>query len=76
MHLPRRRLDDTAQVIWNNVHSLSLGNATPLESGDITRARREIGDHIGTVSVEADAGEIRLYSDQGHVAAALLRAAN
>jgi site-specific DNA recombinase len=45
-----------------------------LASGDITRARREIRDNIGSVSVEADAREIRLFSDQGHVAAALLRA--
>jgi hypothetical protein len=49
---------------------------TTLASGDITRARREIKDYIGTVSVEADAREIRLYSDQGHVQATLLRVAN
>jgi site-specific DNA recombinase len=45
-----------------------------LATGDITRARREIRDYIGMVSIEADAREIRLFSDQGHVAAALLRA--
>lgn len=49
---------------------------TTLASGDITRARREIKEHIGMVTVEADAREIRLYSDQGHVQAALLRVAN
>jgi site-specific DNA recombinase len=47
-----------------------------LASGDIPRARREIRDYVGMVSVEADAGEIRLFSEQGHVEAALLRVAN
>ncbi len=47
---------------------------TTLASGDITQARREIKNHIGLVRVESDAREIRLFSDRGHVAAALLRA--
>jgi hypothetical protein len=36
-----------------------------LASGDITRARREIRDYVGIVSVEANAGEIRLFSSKG-----------
>jgi hypothetical protein len=45
-----------------------------LAAGDITRARREIRDQVATVTVEADEHEIRLYSEQGHIAAAMLRA--
>jgi hypothetical protein len=45
-----------------------------LAAGDITRARREIRDQVGTVTVEADEHEIRLYSEQGHIATAMLRA--
>lgn len=45
-----------------------------LAAGDVPRAREEIKQHVGTVTVEADEREIRLYSEQG-VAAALLRAA-
>ena len=45
-----------------------------LALGDVTRARQEIRDHVGMVSVEADDQEIRLYSDQGNVAAVRLRA--
>lgn len=46
-----------------------------LASGDVHRARAEIRAHAGTVAVEADAREIRLYSDQSAMAAALLRTA-
>jgi site-specific DNA recombinase len=46
-----------------------------LAAGDIPRARREIRDHVGTVTVESDEREIRLYGERGHVAAAILRAA-
>ena len=45
-----------------------------LAAGNITRARSEIRDQVGVVTVEADEREIRLYSEQGHIAAALLRA--
>jgi hypothetical protein len=45
-----------------------------LAAGDITRARQKIHDQIGIVTVEADDREIRLYSEQGHIAAAMLRA--
>ncbi len=45
-----------------------------LSRGDIARAREEIRRHVGTVTVEADEREIRLFSELGHVAAALLRA--
>ena len=45
-----------------------------LAKGDIARARQEMKDHVGVVSVEASAREIRLYSEQG-VAATLLRVA-
>jgi hypothetical protein len=44
-----------------------------LAAGDVTRARQEIRDHGGIVTVEADEREIRLYSEQGHIAAAMLR---
>jgi hypothetical protein len=40
----------------------------------VTRARQEIRDHVGVVTMEADEREIRLYSEQGHIAAAMLRA--
>ncbi len=46
-----------------------------LAAGDIVRARQEIRDHVGVVTVEADEREIRLYGEQGQIAAALLRAA-
>ncbi len=32
---------------------------------DVLRAREEIRQHVGTVTVEADEREIRLYSEQG-----------
>ncbi len=44
-----------------------------LAEGNIPKARTEIRRHIGEVSIEADSREIRLFSDQGHIAAALLR---
>jgi site-specific DNA recombinase len=47
-----------------------------LAAGDITRARQEIREKVGVVTVEASDREIRLFSEQGHVAAALLRAGN
>lgn len=47
-----------------------------LASGDIPRSRQEIRDKVGIVTVEATAEEIRLFSEQGHVAAALLRVGN
>jgi hypothetical protein len=47
---------------------------TTLASGDVPRARGEIRDQVGVVTVEADEREISLYSEQGNVAAALLRA--
>ncbi|HUN76257.1 MAG TPA: recombinase family protein [Steroidobacteraceae bacterium] len=43
-----------------------------LASGDVPRAREEIRGHVGTVTVEADEREVRLYGEG--VAAALLRA--
>jgi hypothetical protein len=46
-----------------------------LAAGDITRTRHEIRNQVGVVTVESDDREIRLYSEQGHVATALLRAA-
>ena len=46
-----------------------------LAGGDIVHARAAINTHLGTVTVEADAAEIRLYSEQGSMAATLLRAA-
>lgn len=46
-----------------------------LAAGDIPRARQEIRDHVGTVTVESDEREIRLYGERGHIAAAILRAA-
>lgn len=46
-----------------------------LAGGDIVRARAAIKAHVGTVTVEADAAEIRLYSEQGSMTATLLRAA-
>ena len=46
-----------------------------LGSGDVSQARQELKKHVGTVTVEADEHEIRLYGDQGQMAAALLRAA-
>ena len=45
-----------------------------LAAGDLPAARQEIKAHVGTVTVEADEQEIRLWSEQG-VAAYLLRAA-
>lgn len=45
-----------------------------LAAGDVACARQEIRTHVGSVTVEADEREIRLYSEQGHIAAALLRA--
>lgn len=45
-----------------------------LASGDVPRARQEIKDHVGSVTVEADEREIRLFGEQG-VAVGLLRAA-
>jgi len=35
-----------------------------LAAGDIPRARQEIRDHVGIVTMEADEREIRLYSEQ------------
>lgn len=46
-----------------------------LAAGDIARARQEIRDHLGVVTVEAEEREIRLFSERGHFAAAMLRAA-
>ena len=45
-----------------------------LAAGDVTKARQEIRNHVGVVTMEADEREIRLYSEQGHIAAAMLRA--
>ncbi len=45
-----------------------------LATANIARARQEIRERIGIVRVEADSREVRLYSEQGHMAAALLRA--
>jgi hypothetical protein len=45
-----------------------------LAGGDVARARQEIQSHVGTVTVESDDREIRLYSEQGAVETALLRA--
>jgi hypothetical protein len=46
-----------------------------LASGDVTRAREEIRGHVGTVTVDADEREIRLWGDKGEFVAVLLRAA-
>jgi len=43
-----------------------------LTQGDVARARSEVRAHVGTVKVEADAREVRLYGEQG-VVVALLR---
>ena len=45
-----------------------------LAAGDIPKAREEIRKHVGTVTIEADEQEIRLYSEQ-NVSAVLIRAA-
>ena len=45
-----------------------------LAAGDIPRAREEIRTHVGTVTIEADERELRLYGER-NVAAVLLRAA-
>jgi hypothetical protein len=45
-----------------------------LSNGDIPKAREEIRKHVGTVTIEADAREIRIYSEQ-NVSAVLLRIA-
>jgi hypothetical protein len=45
-----------------------------LAAGDIARARQEIREHVGTVTVEADEHEIRLFGERG-IEVALLRAA-
>ena len=45
-----------------------------LSRGDVARAREAIRRQVGTVTVEADERQIRLFSDLGNVAAALLRA--
>jgi site-specific DNA recombinase len=47
-----------------------------LAGGNVGRAREEIRDRVGTVSIEADSTEIRLYSQYGHVAETLLRVGN
>jgi hypothetical protein len=44
-----------------------------LAGGDVIRARKEIRVHVGSVTVQADERESRLYSEQGTVASALLR---
>jgi hypothetical protein len=44
-----------------------------LAGGDVIRARKEIRVHVGSVTVQADEREIRLYSEQDTVASALLR---
>jgi len=46
-----------------------------LAGGDVARARRELKTHVGTVTVEADEREVRLYGYQGQMAAVLLQAA-
>jgi site-specific DNA recombinase len=45
-----------------------------LGAGDVPKAREEIRGHVGTVTIEADEREIRLYGER-NVAAVLLRAA-
>lgn len=47
-----------------------------LAQGDVPRAREEIRGRVGAVIVDADAREIRLWSERGGVAASLLRVAN
>ena len=46
-----------------------------LAGGDVAPAREELKAHVGTVTAEADEREIRLFGDQGQMAAGLLRAA-
>jgi hypothetical protein len=45
-----------------------------LAAGDVPRAREEIRSKVGSVTVEANAKEIRLYGQRGALAASLLRA--
>jgi hypothetical protein len=42
-----------------------------LAGGDVARARQELKSHVGTVTVEADKREVRLYGGQGQMAAVL-----
>ncbi len=44
-----------------------------LAAGDVPKAREVIRSNVGTVTVEADTAEIRLFSDLGAVAAAVAR---
>jgi hypothetical protein len=68
----------TVSQLLTDLHALALRAVDRLEktlaTGDITRARSEIRDNVGIVTVEADKREIRLYSEQGHIATAMLRA--
>ena len=45
-----------------------------LAAGDIAKARQEIRDHVGMVTIEADEHEVRLYGEHG-VEATLVRVA-
>lgn len=45
-----------------------------LSAGDLPRAREEIRSKVGTIEIEADEREIRLFGDQKHLVAALARA--
>jgi hypothetical protein len=66
-------LTDLPARVAQAVERLEETLTQTLAAGDIARARSEIRAHVGTVKVEADAREVRLYSEQG-VAVALLRA--
>jgi hypothetical protein len=46
-----------------------------LEGGDVAKAREAIRSHVGNVTIEADADEIRLFTERNHIVAGLLRAA-
>ena len=45
-----------------------------LAAGDIAKARQAIRDHVGTVTIEADEHEVRLYGEHG-LEATLVRVA-
>jgi site-specific DNA recombinase len=71
-------LEPEITSVLANLPALALRAVDRLEetlaAGDVARARQEIMSHLGTVTVEADEREIRLYSEQGQIATALLRA--
>jgi len=69
---PERVLVDLTERVTQAVGSLQ----ETLAHGDIAKSRQEIKEHIGTIKVEADRQEIRLYTDKMHLFSRLLRAQN